>query len=204
MILSYFHALGLLQNIFQSKTWLEKKILIELNPIDHLFSEVLVKPQNWERKILGIKKKSTTMQIGFEDSLLGFECGRAFKNHKVLLLKKVNIFVTHNTFDTVFCRMNLYHFSRGKPGKNLLKEPLYVTIHKDSLGEKLSIDLRQHDIRVNESFLITLENIKFLGKGSLYFSASFLGKTYLRETSQAKWNTFPISLGMNVEVLQKN
>ena len=71
--------------------------------------------------------------------------------------------------------------------ENILNKPLYVNLAKDKINEQLVIDLTSQNIQVNGDFLVTIEQVKNLGQGKLYFCGSLLNSTYHRETSQDKW-----------------
>jgi hypothetical protein len=54
---------------------------------------------------------------------------------------------------------------------------------------------------VQGDFLVTLEHVRNLGEGRLYFPASLKKKTYFRQTSQGEWNSAPAGMAMSLEAL---
>jgi len=69
---------------------------------------------------------------------------------------------------------------------------------KESVKKGISIDLQSKNIVVEGDFLITLEHVRNLGNGYLYFCAGLTNKTYYRKTSQGKWETVPIGISVSV------
>ncbi|MCB0514855.1 MAG: carboxypeptidase-like regulatory domain-containing protein [Chitinophagales bacterium] len=162
------------------------------------FSEVVIKPKTFKKKILGITADIKQIAAGFHDNLLGYECGIMIKVKKTAILKQLNINVSSCTYDSVFYRLNIYE-DRGEMGfENILKEPIYIKLLKEEVEDEIQIDLRAKNIVVSGNALITLEHIKNLGEGHLDFCAAFGKKTYFRETSQAKWETVPVGISINV------
>ena len=51
---------------------------------------------------------------------------------------------------------------------------------------------------VEGDFLVTLEHVKDLGPGYLYFCAGLSKITYYRKTSHGKWKTVPIGVIISV------
>lgn len=62
------------------------------------------------------------------------------------------------------------------------------------------MNLHKHNIQVSGDFLVTLEHVKNLGKGGLYFCAQ-LGRSWYRKTSQGDWGSAPIGVSISVEAL---
>jgi len=191
--ISYEDKLIKISELKQNKIIFLQKKIYELN-------EIVIHPKNIKLKHKGIKTKTKTLQTGFKNNKLGFECGLLFKNKKTAFLKKVNFNIATCTYDTIFYRLNVYTVDSIGSFVNILKKPIYIQLPKNKIGDKISIDLSKENIIVNHNFLITLEHVKDLGKGLLYFSASVLRKTYFRKTSQAKWETISVGISMNIEI----
>ena len=60
--------------------------------------------------------------------------------------------------------------------------------------------LRHLYLELNSDFLVTFEVVKDLGSGRLCFPASILHRTYVRETSQGRWETAPVGISISVLV----
>jgi hypothetical protein len=52
---------------------------------------------------------------------------------------------------------------------------------------------------VDGDFLVTLEHVKDLGPGYLYFFGAFTDRTYRRKTSQGKWESDKWGISISVE-----
>ncbi|MCL2098167.1 MAG: carboxypeptidase-like regulatory domain-containing protein [Bacteroidales bacterium] len=173
--------------------------IIRLKEKSFLLNEVVVKPSKFKEKRLGINTKSGFMSTGFQDNNLGYECGLLMKNKKRAVIKSVNVNISSCTYDTLFYRLNIYEVKENDSFKNILTEPIYVTASKeDVLNGSLQIDLTEQNIVVNGNFLVTLEHVRDLGRGGLWFPASLKQKTYYRKTSQGKWETGPIGISLSV------
>ncbi|MBS1651473.1 MAG: carboxypeptidase-like regulatory domain-containing protein [Bacteroidetes bacterium] len=165
----------------------------------NLLSEVVVKPKTYKEKTLGVATKSKMISAGFKDNILGYEMGTLMKVKKTAFLKKVNINIAFCSYDTVFYRLNIYK-SLGKLAfENILTTPIYVKIPKSAIKEGFEVDLKSKNINIDGDFLVTLEHIKDLGKGELYFCAKLLlDKVYVRKTSHDNWRTEQVGVSISV------
>ncbi len=161
--------------------------------------EVVIKPKSYRFRNLGIRTKSKMIGAGFKDNLLGYECGVRMKNKKSAELKKLRINIAACTFDTVFYRVNIYSYRSRKEIVNILEVPVYLKLSKDQMKEELVVDLEKYNLAVEGDFLVTLEHIKDLGEGYLYFCAGFSGRTHFRMTSQAPWQSVPVGVSLSVD-----
>ncbi len=69
---------------------------------------------------------------------------------------------------------------------------------KDRFHNELTINLKPYDILVDGDFLVSLEHVKDLGEGELYFYTGTGKLTYFRITSQGSWQTSPEPIGISV------
>ena len=76
--------------------------------------------------------------------------------------------------------------------ENVLQKPIYISLPKEKVKELISINLKPYNIVVEGNFLITLEHVKDLDPGNLFFSVGLSKKTYYRKTSQGIWEKVPI------------
>jgi hypothetical protein len=176
--------------------------LISLKPQVFNLSEVVIKPIRIEEKRLGNNFKGL-FQAGFKDNKQGYEMGILLKIKKRAILHKVSIRVTNCSYDSLCFRLNVYKETGKKTFVNVLRDPIYIYSKAPkgpfTLSAKLS-DNKLNDIVVEGNTLVSMEFIKDLGKGGLYLAAGMIGTTsYYRKTSQGKWKTAPVKLGVNVD-----
>ena len=173
--------------------------IILLKEKSFLLNEVVVVPRIFKEQVFGITAKSGIGVTGFENNNLGYECGLLMKNKKRAKIKSVKVNISSCTYDTIFYRLNIYEIKEKGGFENILTEPIYVIASKeDILNSSLQVDLAEQNIVVNGNFLVTLEHIRDLGKGGLWFPATLKQKTYYRKTSQGKWETVPIGISLSV------
>jgi hypothetical protein len=175
-----------------------KNYSIYLEERIYVLADVVVRPRKFKQKVLGNTTKSQAVQAGFKENQLGYECGIYAQVKKSAKLEKVNINISRCTYDSIFYRCNIYEVKGKWNFENILIKPIYISFAKDEVKETLSIDLTPYNLWVNGDFIVTLEHIMDLGPGFLYFSAGLAGKTYYRKTSQGKWETAPVGIGISV------
>lgn len=161
-------------------------------------SEVIIKPKLFILKTLGSTSKNKNVNAGFKDNLLGYEFGILMKVKKTAFIKKVNINISNCSYDTIFYRLNIYKANGKNDFENILREPIYIKLPKNSVKDEIEIDLQAKNIVVDGNFLVSLEHVKNLGPGNLYFCAGLSNKTYFRKTSQGKWETAPVGISISV------
>ena len=168
--------------------------------ITHL-KEVVVTDNNLKEKILGNKTRSKNVTGGFSTDLLGNEVGVVMKiKRKPTYIKDFNCFIAKNKYSKLKFRLNIYEIKKGMPGKNILKENIFVETEMEQ--GLLTVDLTKYNLWVETDFLVTLEWIEDLGEDGLYFSARLLGAPMIaRQTSQGHWGKITMaSLGFNCTV----
>ncbi len=161
--------------------------------------EVVIKPKDYKQKILGVESKSKIMSAGFKENKLGYELGILMKVKKSAILEKVIINFSACSYDTIFYRLNIYKCTDKMQFENILQKPIYIKLPKDKIHEPVLIDLKPIDLVVQGDFLVTLEHVKDLGPGYLYFCAGIGNKTYYRKTSQGIWETAPVGISISVD-----
>lgn len=177
--------------------------IIELKEVAYPLREKIVLPSTFVKKVLGVKATSKAIQAGFENNALGHEMGIMMSIRKRALINSISFNVAGCTFDTVFYRVNIYEV-RSKSRKdffNVLQEPVYLTIPKEKLQSTVVLDLSQYQIITTGNILVTLEHIKDLGAGRLYFCSQIGTSTWYRKTSQGKWESAPIGISVSIEAL---
>jgi hypothetical protein len=174
-----------------------KKQNIELHERVYELQQVNIRPKQYKFKNLGVSTKLKNIQAGFKDNKLGYELGILMKVKKSAIPEKVRINVARTTYDTLFYRMNIYTLKNKQEFENILEKPIYLEIANPK--EEVELDLKPYNLYVEGDFLVTLEHIKDMGEGALYFCTSVIGKTYYRKTSQAVWETVPIGISISVD-----
>lgn len=162
--------------------------------------EVIVKPKNLTPKTFGITTDSENITAGFSDKSLGYEAGVLMKNKHKAHLQKIKLHFT-TAYDTLFYRINIYKQTKKKDFVNILTEPLYFEVLKEDLTNPVVIDLASRNIVVEGKFLVSMEIVKDLGEGNLFFSAALFRKTYYKTTSQDDWRTIPAGVSISVDAL---
>lgn len=161
--------------------------------------EVMIHAKNLKPKTLGISTTSRYIQAGFKENKLGYECGVIMRIKKAAILQRLILNFSVCTYDTVLYRINIYKVLGKLQFKNQLNTPIYLKLPKNQVGEHVVVDLKPFNIMVEGNFLISLEQVKDLGKGYLYFCAAMTGKTFHRATSQGIWEKSPVGISMSVE-----
>ena len=198
----------------------EAQSTIYLTPANIELATVTIHPSHLKTRILGSKTENRAISAGFKINDLGSELGVLIKTKKnPTFVRRFNCFVAHNSYDTLFFRVNIYDAPNGKPTHNLLSQNVFV----EKVGFKsgwISIDLSPYTIEVQNDFVVSLEWVKDLdtnvpkdistreaqrkmrrGEG-LSFSVTPFGAPLLyRKASQGNWEKLIApSVGFNVEV----
>lgn len=161
--------------------------------------EVVISPKIYKKRTLGVITRNHGFQGIDTTKRLGFECGILMRLKKSAVIKRVNINIAECTYDTIFYRLNIYQAQGEMNFENILTTPIYISISKDQIKEKISIDLQTYNIVVDGDFLVTLEHVKDLGLGYLTYCLAFTDKTYVKRTSQGKWKKFRFGISISVE-----
>ena len=162
-------------------------------------TEVVVRPKKVKQKTLGVTKTKIAAAC-YTDSLKGGEIGTLMKNKNTVFLKEINVYILSCSYDTIFYRMNIYKTHKDMQFENILSEPIYIRSSKEEIKDKITIDLQDLNLVVNDDFLVTFEAVKNLGPGNLCFYASLVHKSYERKTSQGTWKAISAGISISVEV----
>jgi len=172
--------------------------ILFLEEKSYQLDEIIIKPKKFKQKTLGVTAKAKGMAAGFNNNLLGYECGILMKVKKIAFIKTININIASCSYDTIFYRLNIYKVTEKMKFTNILREPIYITLPKKSVKDEISINVESRNIVVDGNFLVTLEHVKDLKGGHMYFCAGLGNKTYYRKTSQGKWESVPIGVSISV------
>jgi hypothetical protein len=162
-------------------------------------NELVVVPREYKERTLGITTTSKAIQAGFTENKLGYELGLMFHVKKTAVLQKLHLNIAYCDFDSVFYRVNVYQVTENNIFENILKQPIYFSFSKNGIKDHIDIDLNTENIMVEGKFLVTVEHVKNLGKGSLRFCTALRKRTYYRKTSQGNWEWAPIGISMSVD-----
>lgn len=176
--------------------------IITLEQKTFALNEVVVRPGNFKNKILGYRVNRPSYQAGFNDNSLGYECGVMMKTRKPVLLETLNLDIQTCKYDTVFYRINVYKKAGKGSFENILNKPIYINLTRKQILKRTVIDLKPYNITMDGDFLVTIEHIRNLGKNGLYFRCRLPGRTWVRKTSQGGWKSFPLGLGISLDVIE--
>lgn len=179
----------------------ELEMPVTLTPKVAELKQVQVEASKLKEKYFGIFTESPVVQAGFNDNILGKECGVPMFTKHPALLDQVQINFGKCTYDSVFFRLNVYQKSDSGRYENILREPLVYAYSKLEINETLAIDLRAYNIEVRGDFMISVEYMRDLGPGTLYFKSKLNKSSYVRATSQAEWVKMPIAVSIGVFAL---
>lgn len=162
---------------------------------------VQVEASRLKEKYFGIYTESAMIQAGFNQNILGKECGVLMSTKKAALLDQVQINFGKCTYDSVFFRLNVYQETDSGTFENILREPLLFAFSKVEVEETLAIDVRPYNIEVKGNFMISVEYMRDLGPGTLYFKSRLNKSSYIRPTSQAAWIKTDVGISIGVFAL---
>jgi hypothetical protein len=174
---------------------------IELNEKITEIKEITVLPKEYKKKTLGVKSEFKMMAAGFAENKLGYELGILMKTKKTMILKKIHMNFAICSYDSIFYRLNIYEETGNMQFKNIMPEPYYLSLSVKDLKSTTSIDISHLNIISDKNLLVTLEHIKNLGEGRLYFCATPTKKTIYRKTSQGAWEKGPVGISISAEAM---
>lgn len=161
--------------------------------------QVVIKPHIYKPKTLGVTTRFKKIAAGFKDNLLGYEMGIMMDVKKSAKVKSVNLNFSVCTYDSIFYRLNIYKVTKPLVFENILENPIYISVTKNDIKETVRINLERYNLVMEGDFLVTIEHVKNLGEGSLYFCTGLKDKTYYRKTSQGEWETAPVGISISVD-----
>ena len=171
---------------------------VEMKEDPVVLNEVIVGHKKLKKKNLGTKPLTSSTNFRFISNKLGTELAVKINiKRQPTYIISFNALIAKNKHDSVKLRLNFYDVKDGLPGKHILKENI-ITVCTMKRG-KLTIDLSEYNIEVDEDFFVSLEWLENLGKKGLYFSSKLGNNTFVRYTSQGNWTKVGIvSVGFYV------
>jgi hypothetical protein len=176
-------------------------VILKLKPKAYTLNTVVVNGTARDKKIIG-STAYTSSDYGYwrNSFALGGEIASVIRvNKKNTRLHNLNFNIIDNLSDSILVRVNVYHYDRGNPGKNLLNDNIYHVISKKSGKE--TIPLEDYNIYVDDDIVVSIELIEIYGD-TLYFAIAaspYRGLSFTREYSQDRWEVYrKISLSFNL------
>ena len=170
--------------------------------------EVLIEDKRYrgrklKERIIGNTKAVTTNRTYFAFNALGNEMGIYIDvKRNPTFVQEFNLYITENKYDTFKFRLNFYSVKNGLPDKNLLDKNIIASFAKKE--GKLSVDLRQYNIMLEDDVIVTMKWIEELGEHGLAFATggNWNRRAIVRHTSQGDWKEGGPPIGITLTVLQ--
>lgn len=164
-----------------------KKAEIHLEEQPVSLKTVVVTGKRFRSRIKGSKTRTSLFVSGFGAEDLGGEVGSKINvRHRPSFVEEIGFFIVHNTFDTLFLRVNFYSVRRGLPADKIQSHEIISTVTGRKTGV-VTVNIAEMPVIVQGDFIITLELVGCVPaeKGSVYFSQAppYLKSMYYRETS---------------------
>jgi hypothetical protein len=130
---------------------------IQLVPKDYDVEMIHIEAKRFEQEeiLLGVRNEKRGQSIGFGSAQLGTEIGAKLEVKKPTIIKTANFELNHAKGDSILFRINMYDFSEGKVGRNLLEENIIIK-EKQRKGT-IVVDMEDYNIILNSDVLLTLE-----------------------------------------------
>ncbi len=170
--------------------------VIVLSPKKYDLETVEITSQAFEKEevIIGVRNKTRGLAIGFGSPQLGSEIGAVLGIKKTTYVKSANFVLNHAKGDSLLFRVNIYDFSDGVIGENLLKENILIQ-EKQRKGT-ITVDLEPYGIILKSNVLLSLEWLRDfdeLGSKGVTFDTKKSKKErgiYLRNYSNGEMKKF--------------
>lgn len=132
-----------------------KVIVLSPKKYDLETVEITASAFEQEEVMIGVRNKTRGMSISFGSPQLGAEIGAVLGIKKTTYVKSANFVLNHAKGDSLLFRMNIYDFSEGKIGENLLTENILIQ-EKQKKGT-ITVDLEPYGIVLTSNVLLSLE-----------------------------------------------
>jgi hypothetical protein len=177
---------------------LELRIPVVMTPKSFQLQEIVVKNRRYKERFFGHFTEGKVAQAGFNENVLGKECGVLMRTKKTTLLEEVQINFGTCTYDSVYFRLNFYQINEQGVYEPVLTAPQYYAFSKAELLQTLAIDIRDLGIQVQGKFMVSVEYYRDLGPGKLFFKCKLNGSSLIRSTSLASWVEVPLGMSIGV------
>lgn len=183
---------------------------IKLTEAVVVMKEVVIEDKRYrgrklKERIIGNTKAVTSNRTYFAFNALGNEMGIYIDvKRNPTFVQEFNLYITENKYDVFKFRLNFYSAKNGLPDKNLLDKNIIASFTEKE--GKLTVDLREYNIVLEDDTIVTMEWIEELGKHGLAFATSSSTaqnrRAIIRHTSQGDWKTGGPGIGITLKVLQ--
>ena len=169
--------------------------------------EVVITPQNYKEKNLGINSKSKSMMFTpnmEKGNSVVEETAVEFNSKKRLKINKINMnFSRFESTTPIKVRYTVYDEKDGKPNNLILENDIIATISKDNLQDwTFSIDVSKENIWLEGKFFV---GIQFIGQssGKVALSGAMFRSGYYR-SFYGNWEKIGIAApAINIDVKVK-
>ncbi len=169
--------------------------------------EVVITPQNYKEKNLGINSKSKSMMFTpnmEKGNSVVEETAVEFNSKKRLKINKINMnFSRFESTTPIKVRYTVYDEKDGKPNNLILSKDIIATISKDNLQDwTFSIDVSKESIWLQGKFFV---GIQFIGQsnGKVALSGALFRSGYYR-SFYGNWEKIGIAApAINIDVKVK-
>ncbi|MDP9954445.1 hypothetical protein J2X97_000082 [Epilithonimonas hungarica] len=166
--------------------------------------EVVITPQNYKEKNLGINSKSKSMMFTpnmEKGNSVVEETAVEFSSSKRLKINKINMnFSRFESTMPIKVRYTVYDEKDGKPNNLILEDDIIATISKDNLQDwTFSIDVSRENIWLQGKFFV---GIQFIGQsdGKVALSGAMFRSGYYR-SFYGNWEKIGIAApAINIDV----
>lgn len=136
---------------------------IILAPKSTEIQEAKIVSRKLREKTKGNKVWPSVIQVFYplcaDPDRLGYEMGCVIRiPEKEVFLKDFNFLITSMVLDSVRLRLNIYDFSKGIIGDNILNENIYFVVYKKDIGN-FRFDLSNLKISLANDVFISMENV---------------------------------------------
>jgi hypothetical protein len=180
----------------QRKLILEKKPLQDQGDFDA--------GKEYTIKTIGIDTKSKFAEGLLTDMEPGYEFGIMMNSENEVFVEKLIINVIKTTYDTILFRLNIYKPEGENKFIPILDQQIFIELPKEKSIPSAEINLSQYHIKVDGTFLVTLEQIKVSGSGEIVFNCSPFKRTYIKDAFQPVWRSMAVGLGICLVVKTGN
>ncbi len=166
--------------------------------------EVVLSPQNYKEKNLGINSKSKSMMFTpnmEKGNAVVEETAVEFSSNKKLKINKINMnFSRFESTTPIKVRYTIYDEKDGKPNNLILNKDIIATIGKDNLTDfTFSLDVSDEKIWLQGKFFV---GIQFIGQsdGKVALSGALFRAGYYR-SFYGKWEKIGMAApAINIDV----
>lgn len=163
-----------------------------MTPRTTLLQEIEVRPEKIEQYQLGHLPGRRSTNAGFVTNRLGHEVGTLFHNNSgAQYLDSVQLNFAICEYDSVLVRLNIYS-AESDSFENILPENILLAWSKKKVLSRPVVDLTRFNLPIGKEFLVSIEIVKDMGPGKLWFYAKLNineNSTRYRSTSQSIWQT---------------